>query len=250
MRLTELVGYLDDFLRVPEVPDYPKAHNGLQVAGGREIRRVALTVDACLATIRAAVECHADLLIVHHGLFWEDTVPLTGRFYARLQPLFASGMALYSCHLPLDVHPEVGNNAMLCRLLALTPCETFARFEGIDTGLIATARTTREALRAELDELLGTSTRVIACGPEDIRRIGVVTGSGASTASEAAARGCDSLITGEGAHHAYFLAEEAGINVFLAGHYATEAVGINALQRHLTDHLNLDCIFIEHPTGL
>jgi len=250
VRLTELVGYLDDFLRVREVPDYPKAYNGLQVAGSRDICRVALSVDACRATIQAAVQSDADLLIVHHGLFWEDPVPVTGRFYARLQPLFASGMALYSCHLPLDVHPEVGNNSTLCRLLALTPCESFAAFEGIDTGIVATTQTTREALRVGLDTILQTSTRVIACGPDDVRRIGIVTGSGASHAGEAAARGCDSLITGEGAHHAYFLAEEAGINVFLAGHYATETVGIKALQRHLTDHLNLDCVFIDHPTGL
>lgn len=250
MLLTELVGYLDEYLRVPETPDHPKAHNGLQVAGTREVGRVALAVDACLATIREAVETGADVLVVHHGLFWQDPVPMTGAVYNRLRLLFQSGMGLYSCHAPLDVHPEVGNNAVLCRLLGMEPCGTWAPFEGTDVGLLAETDTTTSELRARLDDLLATNTRLISGNTDAVRKVAVLTGSGASYAAVAADLGCDTLITGEGTHHSYFVAEEAGINLFLAGHYATETLGLRALASHLESRLGLECVFIDHPTGL
>lgn len=250
MQLNELVGYLDDYLRVREIPDHPRAFNGLQVFGSRDVTKAALAVDACRATVEAAVEHEADILIVHHGLFWGETAPLTGTLFHRLRPLMASGMALYSCHLPLDVHPEVGNNAVLCRLLGFTVSGTFGSSHGTDAGLIALGDTTGEALKRRLDELLGGTTRWIAGARDAIRRVAVLTGSGASYAEEAAALGCDALITGEGSHHAYLVAEESGIHVYLAGHYATETLGVRALGEHLQARLGLPCVFIDHPTGL
>src|SRR5690554_3322102 len=115
MRLTELTAYLDDYLRIDAVPDYGPALNGLQVANGGTVTRIAAAVDASEASIRQAAEEGCDLLLVHHGLFWDGNRPVTGRRYRRLRALFDAGMALYSAHMPLDVHDEVGNNVLLAR---------------------------------------------------------------------------------------------------------------------------------------
>jgi len=250
MDLYELIAYLDDYLRVREVPDHPGAFNGLQIDGRRPVRRVALAVDACRYTAEAAIREEADVLIVHHGLFWGQSAPITGALYRRVEPLIRNGVALYSCHLPLDVHPECGNNAVLCRKLGLRITGSFGIVQGVSAGIIAEAETTGERLRETLDAVLGTNTRWIAGSARQLRRVGILTGSGAEYAAEAAAAGCDALITGEGSHHSYLVAEESGIHVFLAGHYATETCGIRALQDHIRMRLDLDTVFLDHPTGM
>ena len=137
IRLKELVSYLDDYLQTRTIPDYSGAHNGLQVEGKEEIHRVAVAVDACLYSIERAIEAQADLLIVHHGLFWGKTVPLTGPYYQRIERLVRNRLAVYSSHLPLDVHPEVGNNAVLARRLGFTPIGTFLEYRGYPLGVLA-----------------------------------------------------------------------------------------------------------------
>ena len=250
MRLQEITEYLDRYLDVAGVPDYPGAHNGLQVEAGRDVSRVALAVDAAQATIDAAIGRGADLLIVHHGLFWDGTHPLTGRRYRRIRSLLQADVALYSSHIPLDLHDEVGNNAVLARELGVEVRGRFGDFKGVQVGIWGELGIRREALAARLDEVLGGRVRLIPGGPDRVEKVGIITGGAGGEVSGARAAGLDAFITGEGAHHNYFDAAEGGINLYLGGHYATEVWGVRALGDHLQRELGLDTFFIDHPTGL
>ena len=248
--LSELTAYLNDYLAIQDVPDFRDAFNGLQVEGRPEIRRIGVAVDACAATIEMAAANSADLLIVHHGLFWGAKAPITGSYYRRLAGLIQNGIALYSCHTPLDAHPEVGNNAVLTRMLELEPSGRFGTVEGVPLGLWAETEQPREAFVERVGRALGATPFTIPRGPETVRRVGIVTGGAGSLIAEAAALGLDTFLTGEGAHHTYFEAEERGLNVLYAGHYATETVGVRALGKHLEARFGLEWTFLDHPTGL
>lgn len=248
--LDELVRYLDDYLSVPAISDYPGALNGLQVESSRAVRRVAVAVDAVQATIDEAVRLDADLLIVHHGLFWDGNQPVTGRRYRRLKALLDADIAVYSAHLPLDVHPEVGNNAVLARALGIEIDGTVGEAGGRPLGVAGRLRLDRQELASRLATLLGAEPRLVPGGPQLTSRVGVITGGAASKLSEAREAGLDTFITGEGTHHHYFDAEEGGINLLLGGHYATEVWGVRALAGHLEEHFGLPWHFIDHPTGL
>jgi dinuclear metal center YbgI/SA1388 family protein len=250
VKLAEVVGHLDEYLGHEQVPDYPGALNGLQVANGGTVSRAAVAVDASVRTIREAVRRGVDLLVVHHGLFWGGAQAITGRHYQRLEPLIRGGVALYSSHIPLDVHPEVGNNALLCRALGIEPEGRFGDFKGVDLGFWGAVELKREVLAARLDDLLDRRVHMMPFGPEVIRRVGVITGGAGSMIEAAAAAGLDAFITGEGAHHTHFDAEEHGINVFYGGHYATETFGVRALGARLEQKFGVSWEFIDHPTGL
>lgn len=249
MKTAELVRYLDDYLRTADVPDDGRALNGLQVDGGAEATRVGVAVDAAERTIREAGSRGCDFLIVHHGLFWDGNVPLTGRRYRKVSALLRAEIALYSSHLPLDVHPEVGNNAVLARALGIEIRGGFGSYKGVDIGVRGDLAITREALAARLDDLLGCRIRLVPGGGERIRRVGVITGSGADMIGEAAALGLDALITGEGPHHTFYDGLEGGVNVYFGGHYATETWGVRALGEHLGREFGLAWEFIDMPTG-
>lgn len=249
MNLRDLAAYLDDYLAIQEVHDYPDACNGLQVEGPERVERVALAVDACAATIAMAVEQRADLLLVHHGAFWGWKPPITGPAYRRLAALIRGNLALYACHLPLDMHPEVGNNPVLARALGLTVGGSFGD-DHAPIGVWADTRIAREELVRRLAGALGVTPRVIPTGPEDLRRVAVVTGGAGDWVARARGAGCDTLVTGEGPHHTYFDAEELGVNLIYAGHYATETVGVRALGDHLRAQFGLETVFLDHPTGL
>lgn len=250
MHLDELTAYLDEYLRVREVPDYTPALNGLQVANGGEVTRLAVAVDAVQATIEGAVAAGADLLLVHHGLFWDGSQPVTGRRYRRLKRLLDAGVAVYSAHLPLDVHPEVGNNVVLARALGVEVMGPLGSYKGAPVGVWGTLDIRREALAARLDEVLGCRVRLVPGGPERVRKVGVITGGAGGEIAAAREMGLDAFITGEGAHHNYFDAEEGGVNLYLGGHYATEVWGVKALAEHLEARFGLPWSFIDHPTGL
>ncbi len=250
MQLSELSGYLNDYLRVEEVPDSAGALNGLQLENAGEITRVAAAVDASEASVHAAIDAGCDLLLVHHGLFWSGNLPLTGRRYRRIRPLMEKGVAVYSAHIPLDVHPEVGNNSVLLRRLGIEPEGRFGLREGIPLGVWGSAQVGRGELRERLSEALQGPVKLIPGGAERLRRVGVITGAAGSMIEEAIAAGLDGFITGEGAHHTYFDAVEGGINVFYGGHYATETWGVRALAAHLEDRFGLPWTFLDLPTGL
>lgn len=248
--LDELTTYLDGFLRCAEVRDSPNALNGLQVTNDGHVGRLAVAVDACQATIDGAAEHGADLLLVHHGLFWGGLEPVTGRQGRRLRTLVRRGIALYAAHLPLDVHPEVGNNAVLARRLGVSQPEWFCEYEGQPIGVMGSLNIARDALAHQVTTLLGTTPKLIATGPDTVRRIGIVTGGGGDFIKQVVDAGVDTYLTGEGQHHTYFDAEEFGVNVLYAGHYATETVGVKALAEHLASRFGLPWDFIDHPTGL
>jgi dinuclear metal center YbgI/SA1388 family protein len=253
MKLESLLQYLDGYLGLSSHPDYPGALNGLQVEGGREeIFHVVAAVDASEAAILEAIECGGDLLLVHHGLFWGGARPLTGRLMRRVRPLVEAGVSLWSCHLPLDSHPEVGNSALLAKALGVEIEGTFAAYEGAEVGWhgrLDSALDT-DGLRARAVDALGGPVRVVDGGPDQIERVGVVTGGGASFVEEAAELGLDAFVTGEGSHHTYFDAMELGVHVLLGGHYATETYGVKALAHHVSERFDLTCDFLDLPTGL
>jgi dinuclear metal center YbgI/SA1388 family protein len=251
MRLDTLVAYLDEYLRVAdEVADPPEALNGLQVTNSGDVTRIAAAVDLCAATVRMASEQHADLLVVHHGLFWGGLRPLVGPAYDRVAGLIRGNIALYSAHLPLDRHPAVGNNSELARLLGITIRGDFGSYHGAAIGVWGDGPSSRDELRRSLAKVLGGAPRLLPLGPERVQRVGIVTGAGGSLIPQAAAAGLDTYITGEGPHWTYFDAEELHLNVFYAGHYATETVGVKALAQHLSQKFSLPWVFLDHPTGL
>lgn len=249
--LLELVRYLDDYLRVAQVRDDPRALNGLQLdAGGATVRRIAAAVDVCGATIDLAAEGAADLLLVHHGLYWSGLQPLTGPHGTRVRGLLAAGVSLYSAHLPLDVHADVGNNAVLARDLGLTAIEPFGVLDEVTVGVAGRFTGTRTQLVERLHQRLGVTPRLFAGGPDEVARVGLITGAGSGTLAEAAIAGLDTLVTGEAPHHRALEAEERGLNLILAGHYATETVGVQALAAHLHERFAVEWFFADHPTGL
>jgi dinuclear metal center YbgI/SA1388 family protein len=244
-----LVGYLDDYLKIGEIPD--KSLNGLQVEGKGRVSRVAFAVDACLQTIRAAARRGADILIVHHGLFWSRNELVTGVMRDRIAALIENKMSLYAVHLPLDCHEEVGNNVQLVRLLGFKLGERFANYHGVKIGYLADIDrgVSRGDLASLIEKKLGTHTDTLAFGPSKIKRVGIVSGGAADFAAEAKDLGCQAFVTGETSHTAYHLAKEARINVIYAGHYSTETVGVKALAEHLRRRFSLDCRFVAAPTG-
>lgn len=253
MKLESLLQYLDGFLGVADHPDYGPALNGLQVEGTSDVQRLAAAVDASEEVIDEAVKGGADLLLVHHGLFWDGFRPLTGRRYRKVRRLVNGGTALYSVHLPLDAHAEVGNAALLAAALGVEEREPFGDYKGsaVGWGGRLPEPLSRDALRARIATVLGdVPVHVIPGGPDLVSRVAVVTGGGASFTEEAAAGGWDALVTGEGSHHTHADAMELGVTVYLGGHYATETFGVRALAEHLAERFDLEWWFIDRPTGL
>jgi dinuclear metal center YbgI/SA1388 family protein len=252
MKMESIVEYMDRYLSIGGHPDYRLAYNGIQVEGTRDVSRIGAAVDASIATIEAAVAADVDLLLVHHGLFWGGSAPLTGPLYKRVRPLMLAGLGLYSAHLPLDAHPEVGNCALLARALELRDLERFGSYEGVEVGWRGQTPEPVEpsALASALGDVLGVGVHLIGGGPTEVRSVGVVTGGGASFLRDAAELGLDALVTGEGPHHTFIDAMELGVNVLFGGHYATETFGVRALAQHVADRFDLEWQFLDHPSGL
>ena len=247
--LKDLTEYLDDFLRTASVSDYSQAMNGLHLENEGSVTRIAAAVDACEAVITEACARKADLLIVHHGLFWNAST-ITNGVYRKLKLATASNLAVYSSHLPLDLHPLVGNNVMLAKGLGLKKLRPFLPLRGQMAGLLGEFSGSMADLVARTGKAVGGDVHVCAGGPSKPRRVGVVTGGAGSEVAAAAAAGVDTFVTGEGPHWSCTLAEELGINVIYAGHYATETFGVKALAQHLSVKFRLPWSFIDHPTGL
>jgi dinuclear metal center YbgI/SA1388 family protein len=207
-------------------------------------------VDASGQSIRAAIDHGCNLLLVHHGLFWDGMGAIRDRRYRRRKLLLDHDVAVYSSHLPLDVHPRLGNNVILAEQLGIEVAGNFASYQQTPLGIWGKLEIRREALTARLDDLLGVRVRLIAGGSEMVSRVGVVTGGAGSMIEAAVQTGLDAFITGEGAHHTYFDAMENGINVYYAGHYATETFGVRALAAHLEEKFGLPWEFLDLPTGL
>ena len=248
--LAQIVKHTNPLLRLDDFEDYPGAVNGLQVENRGQVHRIAAAVDASLATVRLAIEAKADLLLVHHGLFWSPTVPWTGRKYELLRLLLDNDVAVYSAHLPLDAHPKLGNNALLSRALGLKKLQPFFESKGQPIGLRGELISNRDQLVHRLSKAVDGRVTLLPGGPKTCRRIGVVTGGAGAELKIAAAAGVDTFITGEGPHWTYALAEELGINVLYGGHYATETFGVKALAAELSRRFKIPWTFVDHPSGL
>lgn len=248
--LEKLRTHLDQLLRIAEIGDWSNALNGLQLENGGEISRIGAAVDACEPTITLAAAGKIDLLLVHHGLFWPGLQPIRGGVYRKLKTAMDSGMAIYSAHLPLDLHPEFGNNALLCKALGFRKPAPFFAEKGSLIGLKSAVRVSRPELAKRLEKAVGGPVKLAPGGPEEVRNVGVVTGGAGGEIYRMAEEGIDTLITGEGPHWSYTAAEELGLNLFYAGHYATETFGVKALAEHLSRKFKLPWEFIDHPTGL
>jgi dinuclear metal center YbgI/SA1388 family protein len=248
--LTTIVKHCDHLLRNRIIGDYEGAANGLQAANSGTVTRIAATVDASLATVKLAIAARADLLIVHHGLFWAPTHPWTGRRHELLRLLIENDLAIYSSHLPLDAHPVLGNNVRLCDALGLKNLKPFFTSHGQPIGFKSQTKISRAALAERLEQATGAQPRIIPGGKEICEHIGVVTGGAGAELQLAAGEGVDTFITGEGPHWTYALAEELGLNVLYGGHYATETFGVKALAAELSRRFKLPWEFLDHPTGL
>lgn len=246
--LNTIVRHLDELLGIEGHPDYPVALNGLQVDGPAEVARVCSSVDASEAAIEATAAAGGNLLVVHHGLFWDGLKPMVGRRRRKLELLLSARIAVYSAHLPLDAHADFGNCVLLLRALGIHPRGRFGRYQGADVGWWGEAELSRDALLERTAAVLGGPVRLLGAGPERTRRIGVLTGSGA-VLDEAARTGLDTLITGEGPHHAAIDANELGLNLIYGGHYATETFGVRALGDLLAARFGVEHRFLDLPTG-
>lgn len=248
--LPSVVAYCDRLLNTPQFDDWDGAMNGLQMENRGRVHRIAATVDATLATLRMAVAVQADLLIVHHGLFWGKTAPWIGRRAELIRLLVENDLAVYSSHLPLDAHPRLGNNAQLCAALGFRRLKPFFFEKGRHLGFRTDQKIPREELIRRLTQAVGRTPILLPGGPELCQSIGVVTGGAGNELKTAAEEGVDTFITGEGAHWTFGLAEELRVNVLYGGHYATETFGVKALAAHLSKRFDLPWVFLDHPSGL
>lgn len=254
--LDQLANFMDTLLSIRSIPDYPNAVNGVQLANIGDIQRIATAVDFSTEAITAAIDQGARLLIVHHGMFWSGVQPITAHRHRRLWLLITHDVAVYSAHLPLDVHPTLGNNALLAAHLGLEPTGGFAPFQRIDVGLSGASEVRTLEIANRLATLAGSyGGQLISTAFDEsriTRRWGICTGAGASSSTlrDAVDRGLDTLIVGEGPHHTAVEAKELGIVVMYAGHYATETMGVRALGERVAEEFGLTSTFIEAPTGL
>lgn len=243
-----VVSFLDKTLRTSEIKDY--SVNGLQVEGTENISRVGLAVDACLETFRLADENGCQMLIAHHGIIWNGIQRVTGPVYRQLQFLIDKKLNLYASHLPLDLHPTLGNNARIASLLKLSNVRPFGLYKGVTIGYegTVTRALTIGSVSEVLKKELGGEILTLPFGPEKIKRIAVISGGGSGELPEAVYKGIDLFITGESSHENHHAALEGNLNVIYCGHYHSEKPGVLAVGELLEEKFGLDTVFLDVPT--
>jgi dinuclear metal center YbgI/SA1388 family protein len=248
--LSDIVKYTDKYLRIRKIEDWPNALNGLQIENSGNITKIGAAVDVSTRVLTAAAKKDVDLLIVHHGLFWPGLQSVTGPLRRQLKIAFENNIALYSAHLPLDVHPDVGNNAQLAAALGFKSTKPFLEEKGELVGLRVKESLPRAELIRKLRRVLRGPIKTFNFGPRETTRIAIVTGGAGSEIYRVAADKIDMFITGEAPHWAAIAAEELGMNLLLGGHYATETFGVKALAAHLSERFQVPWEFLDFPTGL
>ena len=249
MDILQLSHYLDNLLDIKEIKDSANAMNGLQVQNTGDIKKVGLAVDLCMATIEKAIAAECNMMFVHHGMLWGGVKPIRGNFYDKISTMMCENLGLYSAHLPLDMHPILGNNRVLADQLELNELEPFGEYEGQKIGFKGRLKLlSAEELGAKLEDKLGSPVKVIGSG--EVQTLGVVSGGAADILSQAAVAGLDAYLTGEGSNHHYHEALENECVLILAGHYATETGGVKAVGKHLEKQFGIKTEFIDYPTGI
>ncbi|MEW6620066.1 MAG: Nif3-like dinuclear metal center hexameric protein [bacterium] len=248
--LKQICQFLETELNIAQVKD--EAINGLQVEGKKTIEKIACAVDASLETFYEAKKQNVDMIIVHHGLFWGTPQPLTGTLYKRLEVLFKNDISLYAVHLPLDLHPTLGNNAQLMNLFVHKTSQPFGKYHEVPIGYLGNLKKGIDLLDVKqiLEQRLNTICRLLDFGRQKIKTIAIVSGGGSDMVKEAIEKEVDLFITGESKLFTYHLARESKINIIFAGHYATETLGVKALAEVLAQKFQIECPFIDIPTGL
>jgi len=243
--LQHIIAFCDERTRRREVADFPGANNGLQLENNGVVTSVAAAVDGGLVPLQMAAEKGIDLLIVHHGMFWSTPASFTGPLYQKLKLAFEHNIALYSSHLPLDAHQEIGNNRLLADAIDLPVENWFLPFEGTPIALLARAPGSRDELRDRLlKEFPGTVTSMEFGSPRP-ERVAILTGSGRSALPHLHDNGTDTLVTGELRQEHFNLAQEQGLNLYACGHYATERFGVKALAGEVASRFELPVTFLE-----
>ncbi len=248
--LDQLVAHLDGELKTASISDYPGAMNGLQLANSGQVTRIVAAVDASLPIIQAAAAGGPGLLVVHHGMFWQGVQPVTGAYYKKLKIAMEADLAIYSSHLPLDVHPILGNNILLAKAIGMSDPKPFLDRKGLMLGIRGNWQGSRAELNCKLHQILCGSVHLCPGGPERVCEIGLITGGAGSEVAQIASAGLDCFVTGEGPHWSYPLAEELGVNLFYGGHYATETFGVKAVSAAMAAIFDLPSSFLDHPSGL
>ena len=253
MKVKELVSYFSDLLRISDYSNADISLNGLQVGDlEADVKKLAFAVDASLATIEAAVEQGADMLFVHHGLFWGRPIAITGRHYARVKALLDNKLALFACHLPLDANLELGNNAQMAKRLGLEELEPFSFFRGVQVGVKGVLPEPLDAkeIIAKLGVRRDERTLVVGDSARKIRKVGVVSGDGATDMYDALAEGLDALITGEARYTTFNdCTEEPNFTLMCLGHYETEVFGVKAVMEKVSQ-MGLETCFIDNPISI
>jgi len=242
--LAKVVQFCDERTHRKQIKDYPGAYNGLQLENNGKVSKIGAAVDAGQLPFEQAIAADIDFLIVHHGMYWNAMLPLTGRKLHKVRTCLDGNLAVYSSHLPLDAHAEIGNNAMIARKLGLTVTGTFCAFEGTAIAAIVENTLNRKTLKERLHTLFPASFTAIEYGSAQPHRVAILSGSGRSALAEMQDLGIDTLITGELRQEHFNLAQEQGFNLYPCGHYATEVFGVQALAAAAAAQFNLPWQFI------
>ncbi len=244
--LKDIVAFCDQRTRRTEIKDFDGAYNGLQVENNGQVSKIGAAVDAGQRPFEAAIQAGIDFLICHHGLYWNAPIPHTGANYRKIKTAMDGNLAVYGAHLPLDCHPEIGNNARLAQELELKKLDSFLNYEGNNMAVIAEGPAGgRAELADKLKSLFPKTYQAIEYGSEQPKRIGILTGSGQSAVPHLLAHQIDTLITGELRQHHFNMAQELGLNLYPCGHYATEVFGVKALAAEVAAQFGLEWTFIE-----
>ncbi len=245
-KLSEIVEFCDTYTRQRSIKDFPGAHNGLQIENNGTVTKVAAAVDAGQIPFEKAIAAKTDFLICHHGLFWNAPVPLTKHNYKKVKTAIDGNLAVYSSHLPLDCHLEIGNNVLLANALKLKRIGSFLSYEGNDMATIAIGPDGgRKELAKRLKTQFPDTYQAIEYGSEHPERIAILTGSGQSAVEQLRANEIDTLITGELRQHQFNMAQELGLNLYPCGHYATEVFGVKSLAKKISEQFDIEWSFIE-----
>jgi dinuclear metal center YbgI/SA1388 family protein len=251
MKTRELQNILNDYLNSESIEDY--SLNGLQVGDlNQDIKRIVFAVDASKESILGAAKENADALIVHHGLFWSKQVPIAGIMFERIKLLIENNIALFAYHLPLDMHPESGNNIQIARALGLTGISQFGNYHGMKIGFKGEFPEPEnlENILKKFPGEMRNNCHIFKKGKDAVRTIGIVSGGAASEVSDAISEGLDCYLTGETSHSIFHDIQENGINVIFAGHYFTETYGVKALMKWVQENNKIPCSFFDYPTFL
>ena len=250
LNLKNIIQYCNQYTKISKIIDFPGAKNGLQIENNGKVTKIGAAVDASLETFKLAINKKIDLLIVHHGLYWNPPQPITGINYKKIFTLIKNNLAIYSCHLPLDLHPKIGNNACIARILCLDISGWFFKYKGNLIGILSENLLKRSILEERLKSNFPKTYKAITYGPEKIKKIAICSGDGSNAFSEILNLGIDAFITGEIRQNYFSLAQDHKINLYPCGHYATEIFGVQALADKVSKYFSISWEFISNDCVL